>query len=291
MTAAERLLIACGVALLACAGLVVTVTAFRPARQTPLRTRRLTSPKSRATLLTALAVAVVVLVVTRWPVAAAAAAGLVVVWSSLFQSTMATRERRRVAAIAKWLEDLRDLQRGSNLDLPQALDRSAVRAPRDIEAELGRFVDRMRHHSPLDDALLGLAADLNHPTSDMAIAAMLFAHGHASGSTLYDTFEELAISARDELTARDQIDRLRARFETAMRRMLVILAALIGYLLVVSGETLAEYDTPTGQGYLIVPIGIWAFALWWLRNLSRYRRGGRYLDYRAVSAQVSEVSP
>ncbi len=226
------------------------------------------------------------LVITRWPVAAAATAALVVVWSSLFQSTAATGERRRVAAIGKWLEDLRDLQRGSNLDLPQALDRSATRAPRNITTELSRFADRVRHHTPLEVALLALAAELDHPTSDMAIAAMIFAHGHASGSVLHDTFEELARTARDELTARDQIDRLRVRFESSMRRMLVILAALIGYLLIASRDTLEEYDTAAGQTWLVVPIGIWAIALWWLRRLSRYERGGRYLDYQAVSDAV-----
>ena len=293
MTPAMRVLVGFATGLLAMAAVAAVVLAFRtpaprPARAAGARRRVGVSP---ATLAAAIAAGLLVLVVTRWLVAAAAAVGLVVVWSGLFQSSVATAERRRVAAIAKWLEDLRDLQRGSNLDLPQALDRSALRAPKDIEAELGRFVDRMRHHSPLDEALLALAVELDHPTSDMAIAAMLFAYGHASGSTLYDTFEELAVSARDELAARDQIDRLRTRFESAMRRMVVILAALIAYLLVASGETLAEYDTATGQAYLVVPIAIWGFALWWLRSLSRYRRGGRYLDYEAVAAQAAEVSP
>ena len=162
-----------------------------------------------------------------------------------------------------------------------------MRAPREIAVELERFTERVRHHMPFDEALLALAADLDHPTSDMAIAAMLFAHGHASGSVLYDTFEELAATARDELTARDQIDRLRARFESSMRRMLAILAALIVYLLVASGDTLDEYRTPEGQVYLIVPIAIWATALWWLRRLSRYERLGRYLDYEAVSANAA----
>jgi len=237
-----------------------------------------------------MAAAVVVLAVTRWVVAALAAAALVAVWSSLFQSVGATAERRRVAAIAKWLEDLRDLQRGSNLDLPQALDRAALRAPKDIDNELARFVDRVRHHTPIDRALLELAADLDHPISDLAIASMLFAYGHASGSTLYDTFEELASTARDELTARDQIDRVRVRFESSMRRMIVILVALIAYLLIASNDTVAEYSTPQGQAWLIVPVGIWGFALWWLRQLSRYRRGTRYLDYDAVAAQSAAVT-
>ena len=289
MNAPQRLVVAVAAGVLAVASVAMFAAAFAPPRRRPPRPRATRPPVEPATVAAAVMASLAVLVVTRWPVAAAATGALVLVWSSLFQSVAATRERRRVAAIAKWLEDLRDLQRGSNLDLPQALDRSAVRAPKDIAGELARFVDRTRHHTPFDEAFLGLAADIDHPTSDMAIAAMLFAHGHASGSVLYDTFEGLAASARDELTARDQIDRLRTRFESSMRRMLAILAALIAYLLVASGDTLDEYNTPAGQLYLIVPIAMWAVALWWLRRLSRYERTGRYLDYDAVSAHTSEV--
>ena len=287
MTLAQRWTVALAAA--GCAGAAVwfLVAAFRP--PPPPRTQPTTARRTRLadvstrTMAASVGAALVVLALTRWPVAAAAAAAVVVVWSSLFQSSDATRERRRVAAIAKWLEDLRDLQRGSNLDLPQALDRAATRAPKDIEPELTRFVDRVRHHVPFDTALLALAADLDHPTSDLAVAAMLFAYGHASGSILYETFEELAATARDELTARDQIDRMRTRFESSMRRMLVILAGLIAYLLAFSGDTLDAYDTPAGQVFLIIPLGIWALSLWWLRRLAQYRRLARYLDYDAVS--------
>ncbi|MBA3286405.1 MAG: hypothetical protein H0U21_00065 [Acidimicrobiia bacterium] len=233
-----------------------------------------------------LAAAMLVLVITRWPVAALAALVLVIGWPQLFQSVGATRERRRIDAMAKWLEDLRDLQRGSNLDLPQALDRSASRAPKEIAVELQRFGDRVRHHVTVDDALLGLADDLDHPVADNAVAAMLFAYGHASGSELYETFEQLAASARDELVARDRIDRMRQAFERSMRRMLAILAVLIAYLLVVSRDTLAEYETPTGQAYLVVPIAIWTGSLLWLRRLSRYDRTARFLDRDALVDRI-----
>ncbi len=289
MTSSAQVLFAVVVAGLAAATVGCVAAALRPAgpRRTLTRRRIAVAPVTAGA---ALAAVVVVLVVTRWVAAALAAGVLVAVWSNLFQSVGATVERRRVAAIAKWLEDLRDLQRGSNLDLPQALDRAAVRAPKDIESELGRFVDRVRHHTPIDRALLGLAADLDHPTSDLAIAAMLFAYGHASGSTLYDTFEELAATARDELSARDQIDRVRVRFESSMRRMIVILVVLIAYLLIASHDTVAAYSTATGQVYLVVPIAIWATALWWLRRLSRYRRSVRHLDDAAIAAQAAAVT-
>jgi Type II secretion system (T2SS), protein F len=290
MTGPERFVFAFAVAALLGGAVVCATAAFRSPRPRRVAVTRRPPPIAPSTAGAAIAAAVVVLVVTRWVVAAVAAAVLVVVWSSLFQSAGATAERRRVAAIAKWLEDLRDLQRGSNLDLPQALDRAALRAPKDIDNELARFVDRVRHHTPIERALLELAADLDHPTSDLAIAAMLFAYGHASGSTLYDTFEELAATARDELTARDQIDRVRVRVESSMRRMIVILGGLIAYLLIASHDTVAEYSTPAGQAWLVVPIAIWGFALWWLRKLSRYRRGAHYLDYDAVAGQSTQVT-
>ena len=131
MTGTERILFAFAVAAsMAAAAWWCVVAAFRPPHPRRAAASRPRTPVAPATVGAALAAAVVV-AVTRWVVAALAAAALVAVWSSLFQSA-ATAERRRVAAIAKWL---RDLQRGSNLDLPQALDRAALRAPKDIDNE------------------------------------------------------------------------------------------------------------------------------------------------------------
>lgn len=285
MSAPERLMLAAMIGLLLGGGVMLAVVAFAPPRHRRSM-KRFQTTVSSTTVAVAVGVGVIVLVVTRWPIAAVAAIVLVLTWSTLFQSAAATSERRRVDAIAKWLEDLRDLQRGSNLDLPQALERSASRAPKEISGSLGRFVDRTHHHMPLDEALLELAADIDHPTCDMAVASMLFAYGHASGSALHDTFSELARSTRDEVTARDQIDRIRTRFESSMRNMVIILCALIGYMLVLSPDTLAEYGSPAGQAFLVLPLAVWGLALWWLSSLSRYRRAARYLDYRSVAERA-----
>lgn len=226
----------------------------------------------------AVAAGVAVLLVTRWPIAAAAVAVLVVGWRYLFAAHTATRARRRLDGIAKWLEDLRDLQQGSNLDLVETLVQASSRAPKVIEPELIAFAARVSHHVALPDALCELADELDHPVADTAVAAMVFASGHASGSALYETFAQLASTARDELTARDRIDRMRLDFERSMRRMLVILAALIAYMVLVAGETLSPYRSPAGQAWMVVPIVMWAGSLLWLRRLSRYERGGRFVS-------------
>ena len=116
---------------------------------------------------------------------------------------------------------------------------------------------------------------------------MVFAAGHASGSALGATFAQLAENARDELTARDRIDRMRVSFERSMRRMLAILGVLLAYLVVVAPEVLEPYRTPAGQGWMTVPIAIWAGSLLWLRQLSRYERASRFV----ARERMSEAMP
>lgn len=285
MNSATRLLLAVAVGVGSAGALWCAQSAFRAPRTSRNRSpHRRTVDRNRIVI--AVAVALAVLMTTRWPVAAAAAATLVFGWGKLFASKDATNERRRLDGIAKWLEDLRDLQQGSNLDLIETLTQSAERAPKVIEPHLLQFAGRVAHHVPLSDALLALADELNHSVADTAVAAMVFASGHASGGALFETFAELAETARDELTARDRIDRLRVNFERSMRRMLVILAVLIAYMVLVTGETLKPYRTPAGQLWLVVPIACWTGSLFWLRSLARYDRPGRYLS-RAAFAEAA----
>lgn len=265
----------------AAGGVVLAIgEAFSPPR--PKRPTRRRAPIDTRWFTAAVIAFIVTLAITRWPIAAIGASALVAGWPTLFPSD-ATQQRQRLEGIAKWLEDLRDLQQGSNLDLIETLDQASIRAPKTIATELAAFSSRTGHHTPLGEALIGLADDLDHPVADSAIAAMLFASGDASGSSLHTTFAMLADTARDELVARDRIDRMRLNFQRSMRRMLVILAALIGYMFVVTGETLDPYSKPLGQMWLVIPICLWGLSLLWLRRLSRYERVGRYISRTAIS--------
>lgn len=285
MSGAERLVFALAVGGAACLAVWALGCALRPAARRRSPSRRVQI--DQRTVATAIAAGAVVLVATRWPIAALAAAVLTGGWRYLFAANQATAARRRLDAIAKWLEDLRDLQAGSNLDLAETLSQSATRAPKEIAPQLLEFSSRVAHHVPLTDALVDLADDLDHPVADTAVASMVFAAGHASGSALGATFAQLAENARDELTARDRIDRMRVNFERSMRRMLAILGLLLAYLVVVAPEVLEPYRTPAGQGWMVVPIAIWAGSLLWLRQLSRYERASRFV----ARERMTEATP
>ncbi|MEN9504750.1 MAG: hypothetical protein RI958_676, partial [Actinomycetota bacterium] len=71
--------------------------------------------------------ATVVLFATRLLALAVLTGVLVVVWRHLLDDEAARADRRRLEAIATWLDDLRDTLRGSSIGVEEALDRVAAR--------------------------------------------------------------------------------------------------------------------------------------------------------------------
>ena len=128
-----------------------------------------------------------------------------------------------------------------------------------------------------------LADDLAHPTSDAAIAALrLVVGGSTSAGRLYGTVDALAAAARDELTARERIDRTRAIYQSSMKRLVIIGAVLVAYLRFAGGDLLRPYDSPMGQVVLLLPLGMWVGCVLWLRSLCRYDLPARYRLVGAV---------
>jgi len=224
-----------------------------------------------------LAAGFLVLLATRWPVFALLAGLLVVVWNRLLHDTRAEDERRRIEGIAKWLEDLRDTLRGSAVGAEEALEQVAVRPPDVIADPLRTFAHRRRQGFRTEDALADLAEELAHPTADAAIAAMrLVIGGSTSAGRLYGTVSALAEAARDEVTARERIDRARAVYQSSMKRLVMVGGLLVAYLRFVGGDLLTPYDAAIGQVVLLVPLGMWVGCVAWLRSLCRYELPRRY---------------
>lgn len=228
----------------------------------------------------------VVLLATGWVLLAAVGGALVTLWGRLLRDDRADEERRRVEGIAKWLEDLRDTLRGSSMGAEEALERVAAHPPMAIAGPLHEFGRRRRQGFRTEDALEDLADSLAHPISDAAVAAIRLVIGGAAGAgRLHGTVQALAASARDEVTARERIDRTRAVYQGSMRRLVFIGVALVAYLRVAGGDLLAPYGTAVGQVVIALPLSMWIGCVAWLRSLCRYDLPARVRHVRA--AEVS----
>jgi tight adherence protein B len=222
------------------------------------------------------AVAFVVLLASRWVLLAVVMGALAALWGRIMRDDRADRERARLEAIAAWLEDLRDTLRGSSVGVEEALEQVAGRPPEELRAAMSVFLLRRRQGFRTDDALDDLADQLAHPTSDAAIAALrLVVTGAAASGRLWGTVDALAGAARDEVRARERIDRTRAVYQGSMKRLVVIAIVLIAYLRVAAGPLLDPYSTPAGQVVLVVPLAMWAGCVAWLRRLCRYEMPAR----------------
>jgi tight adherence protein B len=265
-------------ALLVAAGVAALATAFSPKKPPRPRTAKPANryfPRSQ--VIAAMLVGVVLLVATSWPIAALAAAALVLSWRWLFTSDASAEDRKKVQAIAKWLEDLRDVVRRSSVGIEAALEIVAEDAQGPLGPGLSTFVRRRRQGVRIGPALAEFADQVEHPLFDSAAAAItLVVDGAAGGARLFDTLDELAGAARDETRAREEIDRIRRIYERAMRRLVVLTAVFIIGLYVFAEDLVEPYRSAAGQAWLVVPCCMWAACLSWLRQLTRYDLGTRY---------------
>jgi hypothetical protein len=222
------------------------------------------------------AVGFVTLLASRWVLLAVALGVLAALWGRVMRDDRADRERQRLEAIAAWLEDLRDTLRGSSVGVEEALEQVAARPPDELREAMAVFLLRRRQGFRTEDALDDLADRLAHPTSDAAVAALrLVVTGAAASGRLWGTVDTLAAAARDEVRARERIDRTRAVYQGSMQRLVVIAVVLVAYLRLAAGSLLDPYGTPAGQVVLIVPLAMWAGCVAWLRRLCRYEMPDR----------------
>jgi hypothetical protein len=267
---------ATGVALVVCvllaAAMAIGSHAFTSATPTPqASTPSMLDGLGGGRVAVSAAAGFVALLLTRWVLLAVFVGGVVLLWGRLLHDDRAADERARVEAIAKWLEDLRDTLRGSSMGAEEALEHVAMRPPTAIAGPLRHFLHRRRQGYRTEEALADLGDELAHPTSDAAIAALcLVVGGSTSAGRLYGTVQALAAAARDEVTARERIDRTRAIYQTSMQRLVVIGALLVAYLRFAGGDLLDPYDSPVGQVVLFIPLAMWLGCVLWLRSLCRY---------------------
>lgn len=226
--------------------------------------------------LTALGGAVLVAVLTRWPVAAGAAAAVIYLWPTMFGGARAaTGQVERVEALATWTESLRDSIAGS-VGLEDAIRHSVGVAPPLLQPALQRLVARLRVQIPLTQALAAFAEEFEDSSAELVVAALIL-NSRLRGPGLVATLSALATAAREEIDMRRRIEEGR---KSLRRTALIIVGAtgvFAGGMAVFSRDYVAPYSTPLGQLMLAVVLSVFAGGLMWIRSAANLRPPERFL--------------
>lgn len=219
--------------------------------------------------------AVVMATATRWPTAVLfAAAGGFTLPSLAGGKAARDAELARIEGIAAWTEMLRDTMAAAS-GLEQAIRATAPVAPPAVRPHTLALAARLERQR-LTDALAVFADELDDPTGDLVVAALLLA---AAGSPrrLGDLLGDLATAARAEVTMRLRVEAGRARTRSSVR---IITGSAVLFslgLLILNRPYLSAYDDLTGQFVLALVGACYTAAYWWLARASRPDRGGRFL--------------
>lgn len=217
------------------------------------------------------------LVVTRWPVAGIAAAGLAIGWPALAGGARSERRAaERLEALAVWTESLRDTIAGA-VGLEQAIISTSRAAPAPIAGELVTLADRLRVRVPLTLALHRLADDLDDPSADLVVAALLL-NSRLRGPGLRQVLASLSGSARAELEMRGRVMAGRA---ATRRSVQIVVCFIVGFVLLMTlfnPSYVEPYNHPFGQVVLAVVLGFFAAGFLWLKQLATYDVPERFLS-------------
>jgi hypothetical protein len=261
----------------AAAGLLVTVAGLlgHEVLDVPLeRTRHVARSSLVPRLAAATAVGAVTFAVTGWVVGAMAAGAATCVLPKVLGGK-AARQRAidRTEAIASWSEMIRDsIVAASGLE--EAIVATAGVAPAPIASEVRTLVRRL-DHEPLPDALISFGEQLDHPSGDLVVAALVIA-SRMEASDLSGLLTRLAEATRGEARMRIRVEVGRTRVRTATKVIVGVVIAAVAFLAVANRSYLAVYDDGAGQLVLGVVLGIFAAGGWLLGRMAEIELPERF---------------
>jgi tight adherence protein B len=248
-------------------GLLLVLAGLTGRRVLPAQRPRTTSDgRTVARLAGIVATSLLVLAATGWLVGgllaalAAASAPRVLGGKAARQAVI-----ERTEAIASWTEMIRDsIVAASGLE--EAIVATAPVAPRPISTEVTALVRRLEHQR-LPDALASFGADLDHPSGDLVVAALVLA-ARLEASDLASLLSRLAEATRGDARMRIRVEVGRTRVRTATKVIAGVVAAAVVFLALVNRGYLAVYDSAGGQVVLAVVGAVFATGGWLLTRMA-----------------------
>lgn len=254
-------------------GVMLLLSGLRPTQPTPRRSRRAVEVEP-AQAVACVASGGFALLVTRWPVAAAAAAAAGWLLAGAVLGRRRVSDAARAEAMALWVEMLRDAM-GTARGIEGVLVATASTAPSAIRPEVTRMARRLAY-DPLDDVLDDLAEDLDHPLGDLVVTALRLASRSGARQTRA-VLEDLATTAYREAEMHQRIEVARQRPRTAMRWVTAVIGGFIALLMLFARDYLEPYGTVTGQLVLVFVLVYWALGFWWMSRMGRIAPTERFL--------------
>ncbi|NJP64865.1 type II secretion system F family protein [Streptomyces spiramenti] len=236
----------------------------------------------------AVLLAVAVLVLTGWPVAALAAALLTFVWDKLFGGAAEERAAMaRVEALASWTESLRDTIAGA-VGLEQAIPASARASAPALREPLNNLVDRLRSRTTLPDALQEFAEELDDSSADIIIASLIL-NARLRGPGLREVLGALAKSAREEVEMRQRVSAQRASTRRSVQIVVAVSLAFPVGLSIFNSAYVEPYGDALGQLVLGLVCVLFGLGFWWMRSLSRIEVPDRFMVRPTPAGRVREA--
>lgn len=222
------------------------------------------------------AIPVAVLAVTGWPAAALIALVATAGAPRLLGGRRASETRiARLQALADWTRRLGDVL-GAGAGIEQAIEASLPGAPAPIAGDVARLVARLRARHPVQAALRAFGDDLDDPTGDLVVAALLLA-ADRRGRGLARLLAALAATVEAEVAMRRGIEADRATPRTTARWVLYITLAVVAGLVLFDRTYVAPFGTPTGQVVLALIGALFTGAFAWMHRLTTGTPGQRFL--------------
>ncbi|WP_165964370.1 type II secretion system F family protein [Actinomadura sp. KC216] len=246
----------------------------RPPDRLRLLVRSATSSQRRNRLLAGIGSGLVVLLLTRWPVAALAVTAGAYALPPMLSGRAPQRRIARLEALAQWSRRLAEMI-GASRGLEQALADSFRVAPTPIRSQVQVLAGRLKNQGGTEQALRAFADELDDPIGDLIACALLLA-ARRRGPGTREALSLLADAVEQEVIVRRDVEAERA----GLRTTLIVIVASVAVLSVLfaSSHTLAApYGTPFGQGVLAVVAAIYTAGLVWMRRLAVLSTGTRFL--------------
>jgi tight adherence protein B len=222
----------------------------------------------------AFVVGLIALAATGWLVGGIMATVAVLVLPGILGGRAARQQAiDRTEAIASWTEMIRDsIVAASGLE--EAIVATAPVAPAPIAPEVRMMVRRLDHQR-LPEALVAFGQDLDHPSGDLVVAALVIA-SRMEAADLSGLLSRLAEATRGEARMRIRVEVGRTRVRTATKVIVGVVIAAVVFLAIANRSYLTVYDSVGGQIMLAIVGAIFALGGWLLSRMAEIELPERF---------------